>query len=387
MQNITITFDGTSICVTAPYGFGEDVKPDIWVYTIVGAFPWFSSDWDPYDSSNDMLMNEDSVCSLTKEGVYAVAGTYEYKVAGNRDYAQFEYPIFENKTMEITDEGNYDIIFYFDLKTKELWYTLFRNLTPNEAIATVSDLAEGQKTSYYVNLIGAFVSKWEEGYPDEDYATFFVTDDPSNMYSYEDRLKVRCVELKGGYEWEQRRLRIHEKLSVRGYLKRNEDKPEIVEGSYNILYTQGANYLGWMSIADFLAIEDYNDTVMLKGMVNNLPENESAAAWKYGYFTLTDETNAIYIHGLLDEKGRAGRFSTLDVINADQISILAVFDRDESGNPIVNNAVFVNREPRGNEGIENIPGSEFSIQKVLREGQLFIIRDEKMYNIFGCEVK
>ena len=388
MQNITITFDGTSICVTAPYGFGEDVKPEIWVYTIVGAFPWFSSDWDPYDSSNDMLMNEDSVCSLTKEGVYAVAGTYEYKVAGNRDYAQFEYPIFENQTLEIPDEGNYDIIFYFDLKTKELWYTLFRNMTPYEAIVAVSDLAEGQKTSYIVKITSAFVSKWEEGYPDEDYATFFITDNPGNMQSYEDRLKVRCVELKGGYEWEQRRLRIGESLSICGYLKRNEDKPEIVNGSYNILNASPEpQYLGWMRIVDFLAIRNFNDTVMLKGMVNDLPENESAAAWKYGYFVLSDETDAIVIHGLLTPEGKAGRFSTLDVINGDQISILAVYDQDEYGNPIVNNAVFVNREPRGNEGIEGVQDAESGIQKVLREGQLFIIRDEKMYNIFGCEVK
>jgi hypothetical protein len=39
-------------------------------------------------------------------------------------------------------------------------------------------------------------------------------------------------------------------------------------------------------------------------------------------------------------------------------------------------------------GIDNVPTSKKSnVQKVVRDGQLYIIRDDKTYNVAGQEVK
>ena len=42
---------------------------------------------------------------------------------------------------------------------------------------------------------------------------------------------------------------------------------------------------------------------------------------------------------------------------------------------------------KDDQGLENIQNSDVRIQKILRDGQLLIIRNGKMYNVQGAEVR
>lgn len=117
-QDITITFDGSKICVKGEFG----AKVEITSYTLVGDKAVFGTNWDTNDTNNDLEKQESGKWILTKSDVTLPIGEYAYKVVGNHSYSVYEYPSGEggNKTIAIDKAGVYDIVFSFDPAIPEL---------------------------------------------------------------------------------------------------------------------------------------------------------------------------------------------------------------------------------------------------------------------------
>ena len=119
-QDITITFDGTNICVTGT--FDDPNSVEITSYTIVGDNRVFESWWDVADTHNDMTETTTGIWTLTKYGVTLVANVnYEYKMVGNHSYSVFQLPAGNNNNiLTVTESSNYDIVFTYDRSANTL---------------------------------------------------------------------------------------------------------------------------------------------------------------------------------------------------------------------------------------------------------------------------
>ena len=134
-QDITITFDGTHICV-----FGAFDEPSVVVissYTIVGDSRLVGSSWNVADDSNDMTQLSPGIFTLTKNNRTLVATVpYEYKAVGNHDYTVYQLPANGNNTISVTETGDYDVVF-----------TLNINEDPNTLTAVVTKVPEDDPTA------------------------------------------------------------------------------------------------------------------------------------------------------------------------------------------------------------------------------------------------
>ena len=93
-------------------------------YTIAGVEALTGSDWKPADNNNDMTDEDgDGVYTLTKENVTLAANTsYDYKVARDHDWNDGQYPASgqPNKSISVTEDGLYKVVFTYDPTQQEL---------------------------------------------------------------------------------------------------------------------------------------------------------------------------------------------------------------------------------------------------------------------------
>ena len=109
---VTVTYDGTNICLTSTLGkFGQVV---ITSYTIVGDAAIVGADWNTTNTAADMTDNGDGTWTWEKKDCDLEVKDYTYKVVGNHDYAVYQYPASDaNKVLPITEIGTYDIVYTF----------------------------------------------------------------------------------------------------------------------------------------------------------------------------------------------------------------------------------------------------------------------------------
>lgn len=109
---VTVTYDGTKICLTSTLGkFGKVV---ITSYTIVGDAAIVGADWNTTNTAADMTDNGDGTWTWEKKDCDLEVTDYTYKVVGNHDYAVYQYPASDaNKVLPITEIGTYDIVYTF----------------------------------------------------------------------------------------------------------------------------------------------------------------------------------------------------------------------------------------------------------------------------------
>lgn len=109
---VTVTYDGTKICLTSTLGkFGKVV---ITSYTIVGDAAIVGADWNTTNTAADMTDNGDGTWTWEKKDCDLEVTDYTYKVVGNHDYAVYQYPASDaNKVLSITETGTYDIVYTF----------------------------------------------------------------------------------------------------------------------------------------------------------------------------------------------------------------------------------------------------------------------------------
>ena len=147
---------------------------------------------------------------------------------------------------------------------------------------------------------------------------------------------------------------------------------------------------GAISVADFLAAKDGFNIYTLTGTVSNIKEDKDGVPYKRGEFDLTDATGTIYIYGILTSEGVADKFWDMDIDEKDTVTLKGSY-AEFQGNAEIKNATLVSVkkyvEPVDpTTGINNVIRSG-NATKVLRQGQLIIIRDDKEYNAVGKRVK
>ena len=96
---------------------GTVVIPPIETYTVAGEpASVFGTEWDPYNSSNDMTLNSSGVYELIKNNCLLEAGSSVlFKVVGNH-YWGYAWPD-ENCSLNIDTTGYYNLKFTFDPNT------------------------------------------------------------------------------------------------------------------------------------------------------------------------------------------------------------------------------------------------------------------------------
>jgi hypothetical protein len=88
-------------------------------YTVAGTpASVFGSEWDPSNTDNDMLLQDDGTYKLTKYGCQLSGDELQFKVVGNHDWG-FAWPS-DNYVHTVEEPGLYDVTFTFDPETKEV---------------------------------------------------------------------------------------------------------------------------------------------------------------------------------------------------------------------------------------------------------------------------
>lgn len=112
--NIIYTYNSSGNAVTA-------VPFQKW--TVAGSSAVLGSNWSTTDASNAMTEESTYVYTLTKSNVSLTAGTtYECKVVPNvaNPSNDWWFPSSSNKTFSVSTSGTYDVVFTFNIVTKEV---------------------------------------------------------------------------------------------------------------------------------------------------------------------------------------------------------------------------------------------------------------------------
>ena len=188
---------------------------------------------------------------------------------------------------------------------------------------------------------------------------------------------------KCAIEKEEDAVRVGDKVAVTGKLTKYNTTPEFAAGCTVEIKERAEveepENLGEKTIAEFLALKNTKDTCVLTGKVIDIANDQ------YGNLTIEDATGSLYVYGVLTPAGESKKFGTLDVAVNDVLTIKATYT-EFNGNPQAKNAIFVSREKATPSAVDNatIAGKA---QKMIIDGQLFIIRDGVMFNANGAAVK
>ena len=106
---------------------GYVVPIEIDSYTVAGApASVFGTEWDPENTSNDMLKLENGNYELKKFGVELAEGTeLQFKVVGNHTW-DYSWPT-ENMVVPISQSGSYDLTFRFEPETEQIHCQLIKS--------------------------------------------------------------------------------------------------------------------------------------------------------------------------------------------------------------------------------------------------------------------
>lgn len=176
-------------------------------------------------------------------------------------------------------------------------------------------------------------------------------------------------------------------VEVTGKLTKYNSTPEFAAGCTCSIITAAADpvNLGAKTIAEFLSLKNAKDTCILTGAVKNIvmDSQDPTKPNKYGNFDLQDQTGTVYIYGLLTSDGQAQKFQEMDIVENDVITIKALY-AEYNNNPQVKNAILVSVQKQAT-AVENI--EQIKVTKIIRNGQVLILRDGIEYNMLGAEVQ
>ena len=85
------------------------------VYTVAGAKAILGSDWNTADTNNDMTKQEDGTYKLEKTNVLLNAGSYQYKIVVNHDWNP---ELMGNQTLTVEKAGYHTLTFTYNASTK-----------------------------------------------------------------------------------------------------------------------------------------------------------------------------------------------------------------------------------------------------------------------------
>ena len=144
---------------------------------------------------------------------------------------------------------------------------------------------------------------------------------------------------KCAIEKEEDAVRLGDKVAVTGKLTKYNTTPEFAPGCTATILERAEvvepKNLGEKTIAEFLEMKNQVDTCILTGVVANVKNDQ------YGNFDLIDETDTVYVYGLLTAAGEQKKcFQEEGIAEGDTLKVLAIYG-EYQGNPQVKNAIFV----------------------------------------------
>lgn len=122
-------------------------KPIKDVYTVAGVKAILGSDWNAADSTNDMTEQADGSYKLDKTDVLLNAGNYDYKIVVNHAW---EPKLMDNQTLTVEKAGYHTLTFTYNASTK--------------AVSATATLTKAEEVDPVIQLKGQFdndsVAKW-----------------------------------------------------------------------------------------------------------------------------------------------------------------------------------------------------------------------------------
>ena len=201
-------------------------------------------------------------------------------------------------------------------------------------------------------------------------ATYYISDDMSasnKFYVYRGKM------LNGTNVATESDLEVGDSVTICGKIRNYRGILELDQGNYLTFLKKGndngSDEIKTVSIAQFIAAEASNDVwYKLTGKVKNLEDND-----QYGNFYLEDESDSVYVYGLLSEKdGEKKKFQELiaamGIKEGSKISIIG--NRGEyRGLAEVLNAYFVSVEENGTLNERNgTADSPYSVPEAIAAG-------------------
>lgn len=133
-ENLTIQ-EGKYLFTITDWSSGtwsEYVAP---IYTVAGAGAILGSDWNTADTNNDMIKQEDGTYKLEKTDVLLNAGNYNYKVVVNHSW---DPALMGDQTLTVEKAGYHTLTFTYNASTNEVGATA--TLTQEEEVDPVIQL-------------------------------------------------------------------------------------------------------------------------------------------------------------------------------------------------------------------------------------------------------
>jgi len=179
---IVFTFDpDTKVCTHTLTKTSTETVDN--TYTVAGTEAMMGSGWEPTDTNNDLVKQEDGTYTLTKSSVTLTAGElYEYKVVVNHswnlNYGKDGVENGGNDTVVVTETAIYDITFTFNEETHICTYTLTKvgEVTPEEVNVWII----GDNTGWDPTVGLPMIKEDEEGV----YTYTFAPADAGDGYGY-----------------------------------------------------------------------------------------------------------------------------------------------------------------------------------------------------------
>lgn len=119
LYTITYTYDSElfeldhEVTKTGTYVPGEKT------YTVAGVSALCGSEWDPTDTSNDLVKQADGTYVKVYQGKDLAKGRVEFKIVVDHAWGNGEYPS-SNYQLQIPEDGKYDVTITTDPSTKKI---------------------------------------------------------------------------------------------------------------------------------------------------------------------------------------------------------------------------------------------------------------------------
>ena len=352
-------------------------EPEEHVYSVAGSEGLFGSNWNEKEG-NEMIKQEDGTYQLVIEDIELVAATYEFKVVIDHKWLNGEAE--ENSTLVIEESGKYDVTITYNPVVPETG----ANAVLKEATVVIPT----------VKLAGSF-TEW-------DAAAKELTLDDSKLFA---TVKVNLEKgnhafkiIVGGnwlgnvYEFTRDHVGLADLTTNTGDMHLSAD----AEGEYIFTWTFANDSLGITfpeKSADPDRLQEGYYLIGLNGWtVESIQPADlfiinpsNAAEYFLADVTLTEGAlfKAVYVKNDAIDSWIPGGEGNDYVVDAAHAGIKTIYFRPE-GNEDWGGHFYV--APNAATDFEHINASDKAV-KVIRDGQLYLMYKDRMYNVHGQTVK
>jgi hypothetical protein len=357
------------------------IEPETPVYSVAGSKAIFGADWDEKNGNEMTLDPEDGLYKLVKDSVTLAAGTtYKFKVVTNHDWTKPSYPDAD-KELVVAEDGLYKVTITFNAETKAV-------------DANVEKISSVVVEKHYL-LVGDAAIANGENWNNDAAINLMTSADEGLTY----KLVINDAELKADMTYG---YKIVEQGSWTEYYPNagGDNAPLAVEesGKYTITYTYTvatAQCVVTLNKTGDLPAPTLADGYYLVGTMNSWtpaaeylfalnPDNDGEYVLN-ATLAAEDAFKVVYVKE--DEKitwypAEAGDY----VVDADHAGAKAIYFRPDyqGGEGWYAGCIYV--APNETTGIEETLVSDKAM-KVLRDGQIYILKGDKMYNVMGTLIR